>query len=157
VLVDGVNPVARTNVAPAVGAPSETLLYGFSYTQPAQSAWSSTIIIAGAGELPEGVLARESIVALGDTSPQGMRSKAAFVMDRMEDRLRGLGGDWSHATTVDVYSIHPIGDLLQNVILGRIGAAAIHGVHWHYSRAPIEEIEFEMDVRSVRVELRLGE
>ena len=155
VFVGGVNPVVRTNVAPVVGVPGETVLYGFSYTQPAEGSAPPTIIVAGAGELPEGVLARESIVSLGDTSPQGLRSKAAFVMDLMESRLRGLGGDWSHATTVDVYSIHPIDGLLRDIILGRIGAAAIHGVHWHYTRPPIEEVEFEMDVRCVRRELRI--
>jgi hypothetical protein len=155
ILVEGVNPVARTNVAPVVAVPSETVLYGFSYTHPAKADSAPTFIIAGAGELPEGVLARESIVSLGDTSPQGLRTKAAFVMDRMESRVRGLGGNWSHATTVDVYSIHPIEGLLQDIILGRIGAAAIHGVHWHYARPPIEDVEFEMDVRCVRRELRV--
>ena len=32
--VDGVNPVARTNVAPVVDPPREGLLYGFSFTRP---------------------------------------------------------------------------------------------------------------------------
>ena len=31
-LVEGMNPVARTNVAPAVNPPAEPTLYGFSYT-----------------------------------------------------------------------------------------------------------------------------
>src|SRR6266852_8929075 len=31
-LVDGENPIARTNVAPLVGAPSEPSLYAFAYT-----------------------------------------------------------------------------------------------------------------------------
>src|SRR5262249_29140687 len=33
-LVDGVNPIARTNVAPVVGAPGEASLYGFAYAAP---------------------------------------------------------------------------------------------------------------------------
>jgi hypothetical protein len=28
-------------------------------------------------------------------------------------------------------------------------------VHWHYTRPPIEEVEFEMDVRCVRRDLRI--
>lgn len=155
VFVNGVNPVPRTNVAPVVAAPSEPVLYGFSYTQPTAGMPAATTIVAGGGELPEGVLARESIVALGDTSPRGLTAKATFVMDLMENRLRELGGNWSQVTTVDVYTIHPIGGLLPQVILGRIGAAAIHGVHWHYTRPPIEEIEFEMDLRCVRTEIRI--
>lgn len=33
--VDGMNPVARTNVSPVFAAPTEPVLYGFSYTAPA--------------------------------------------------------------------------------------------------------------------------
>src|SRR5689334_7459578 len=32
--VNGVNPVARTNVAPEILPPDEPVLYGFSYTRP---------------------------------------------------------------------------------------------------------------------------
>ena len=35
--VDGVNPVARTNVAPVVGRPAEPVLYGFSYSRPCET------------------------------------------------------------------------------------------------------------------------
>ena len=66
--VDGVNPVARTNVAPAINPPSEPSLYGFSFTRACSSQGPPTFVIAGAGELPEGFLSREHIVALGDTS-----------------------------------------------------------------------------------------
>ena len=37
---------------------------------------------------------------------------------------RGLGGDWSAVTAIDVYTVHPIGRLLPEVVLGRAGAAA---------------------------------
>lgn len=154
---NGMNPVPRTNVAPAVAPPTEPVLYGFSYTQPAENALAPTIIVAGGGELPEGALAREAIVALGDTSPSGLMTKARFVMNLMANRLRGLGGDWSIVTAVDVYTVHPIEQLLPDVILGPIGAAAVHGIHWHYSRPPIDDIEFEMDLRAVRCEIRLAE
>jgi hypothetical protein len=154
--VNGINPVPRTNVAPAVAPPIEPVLHGFSYTRPADRSLPRTFVIAGGGELPEGILAHESIIAVGDTSPRGIEQKATFVMDLMESRLHGLGADWSSVTSVDVYTIHPIENLLPRVILGRIGAAAIHGVHWYYSRPPIEAIEFEMDLRAVRTELRLA-
>jgi hypothetical protein len=31
----------------------------------------------------------------------------------------------------------------------------VHGVHWYYSHPPIQGIEFEMDIRGVRREIRL--
>ena len=155
VFVDDVNPVARTNVAPLVGPPPEAVLYGFSFTRPCAPELSPTFVVAGGGELPEGVLNREGIVALGDASAHGLATKAGFVMDLMENRLRGLGVDWPQVSTANVYTAHAIKPLLQDVILARMGSAGVHGVHWHYSRPPIEEIEYEMDLRGTRNELSL--
>jgi len=154
VFVDGTNPVARTNVAPVVGPPSEPVLYGFSFTKPCPGHRPPTGVVAGAGELPEGVLARDQIVALGDTSSGGLASKARFVMDLMANRLRGLGLAWPMVTRANVYTAHSITELMPAILLGRMEAAAIHGIHWHFSRPPIEEIEFEMDLHCTRTELR---
>ena len=115
-----------------------------------------TFVVAGAGELSEGILSREGIIALGDTSPNGLAIKAQFVMNLMETRLRGLGADWPLVSTVNVYTAHSLTPLLPEVILGRIGPASIHNTTWHFSRPPIAEIEYEMDVRGTRTELRLN-
>jgi hypothetical protein len=154
VLVDGTNPVARTNVAPVIVPPAEPVLYGFSFTKPCPGHLPPTGVVAGAGELPEGVLAREQIVALGDTSAPGLVIKARFVMGLMENRLRGLGLAWPVVTTANVYTAHSIIDLMPAVLLGPMGAAAMHGIHWHFSRPPIEEIDFEMDLHCTRTALR---
>jgi hypothetical protein len=153
VFVDGVNPIARTNVAPVINPLREPVLYGFSFSQPGRAELPPTFVVAGAGELPEGVLAPEGIVAAGDTSPRGLESKARFVMDLMEDRLQGLGVDWSTVSAINVYTAHPLAPLLPGVILNRAGPASRHGVHWQYARPPIEGIEFEMDLRGVRTEV----
>ena len=152
--VNGVNPVARTNVAPVVSPPSEPVLYGFSYTRPSPGT-PTTFVVAGAGELPEGVLAAEGIVARGDVSPRGIATKAEFVMGLIECRLRGLGADWSLVNAIDVYTIHSLDAVLPDLVLKRAGAAAVHGARWHYSRPPITEIEFEMDLRGTRTEVVL--
>ena len=154
--VNGINPVARTNVAPVIGPPGEPVLYAFSYTRPCANPQPPTFVVAGAGELPEGILAAESIVALGDTSPNGMTTKAAFVMDLMENRLLGLGADWPLVTAIDVYTVHSIDSILPDVVLQRAGVAGTHGVRWHYTRPPIADIEFEMDLRGTRTEMHLG-
>jgi len=154
--VEGVNPVARTNVAPVLDPPNESTLYGFSFTKPCPSGLPPTFIIAGGGELPEGVLSREGIIDLGDTSTYGLEAKSRFVMNLMESRLRGLGADWHLVSKVNVYTAHSLKPVLSDIILGRIGSACIHGVHWHYSRPPIEEIEYEMDMRGTRTELHVS-
>ena len=154
--MDGVNPVARTNVAPVINPPGEPSLFGFSFTRPCEESLQPTFVVAGAGELPEGILSREGIVALGNTSPDGLAIKAQFVMDLMETRLRGLGADWSLVSTVNVYTAHSLTPLLPEIILRRIGPASIHGTTWHFSRPPIAEIEYEMDLRGIRTDLRNG-
>jgi hypothetical protein len=153
--VNGINPVARTNVAPVVRPPGEPVLYGFSYSRPCAGAQPPTFVVAGAGELPEGLLAAESIVARGDTSLQGIGTKASFVMDLMERRLFGLGADWSLVNAIDVYTIHSLDAILPDLVLKRAGPGAVHGARWHYSRPPITEIEYEMDLRGTRTEVHL--
>ncbi len=49
ILVDGVNPVARTNVALAVHPVAEPSLYGFSYTVPVQHQ-DATFVLSGCAE-----------------------------------------------------------------------------------------------------------
>jgi hypothetical protein len=145
-LIDGANPIARTNVAPLVGAPAEPSLYAFAYTMP-HATPRPTFVVAGSGEVVE--LAAERIVRRGETSPDAIREKAAFVMSVMQTRLHGLGAGWSDVTTIDVYTPHPIEAFVRDVILGVAGAAAVHGVRWYPSHPPIVGLEYEMDMRGV--------
>lgn len=150
------NPIARTNVAPEVNPPSEPVLYGFSYTMPAAtSTVRPTFVVAGAGELVEAALTPAAVVRPDETSAEAIREKAAFVMEVMAARLTGLRVGWNEVTAVDIYTVHSIHPFLPTTILEPMGAAAGHGVHWFYSRPPIIGLEFEMDVRGVRQELRL--
>ena len=151
-LVDGQNPIARTNVAPVVGAPVEPVLYGFGYTLPSESA-RSTFIVAGAGEMRDRGVGVEGIVRHGETSADAMREKAAHVMGTMQARLRGLGVGWADVTTIDIYTAQPIDSFVPDVVLRSAGSAAIHGVRWFPSRPPIVGLEYEMDLRGVVREL----
>jgi hypothetical protein len=142
---DGVNPVARSNVAPVVDPPAEPSFHAFSYTVPSRSA-TPAFVVAGSGEWPEGGRFPDDIVARGDTSPDGMRAKAKCVLDTMERRMRGLGGfGWKDATAVQIYSAYalPVDDIAQ-----RAGSA----LQWNYCRPPIEGLDFEMDLRGLPLE-----
>lgn len=150
--VDGANPIARTNVSPAFAAPAESALYAFSYTIPADHD-GLTFVAAGAGELNSPDLVSEAIICRGDLSVDAMREKATYVMNVMEKRLTGLGGAWGGVTAVGVYTIHPIIEVVEDVVFSRMGSAAIHGVQWFHARPPIAEIEFEMDLRGVQKEI----
>ena len=156
VFVDGVNPVARTNVVPENLPPVAPSLYGFAFTRPCPDELPATFVVAGAGELPEGVLSREGIHCLGDTTLDGIADKAAFVMSLMADRLSQLRTNWAEVTKTNVYTLHSVDHIVPNIIEPRIGPAAVHGITLHYSRPPIKEIEYEMDVRGIRTERIVG-
>jgi hypothetical protein len=49
-----------------------------------------------------------------------------------------------------VYTVHDIHAVLAQQILPRAGNGG--GLTWHYCRPPIEQLEYEMDVRGVTVE-----
>lgn len=139
------NPVARTNVCPEFDKPAVPSMHAFSYTVPNETARGS-FIVAGSGEAREGEdNYRDTIVRLGDLSPDAMREKVRYVLGVMEGRLEALGFGWLDAVSAQAYTVHDIGALVGEEFAKR-GAAA-NGLAWHFSRPPIVNIEFEMDVR----------
>jgi hypothetical protein len=154
-LVNGQNPIARTNVAPAVNPPAEPSLYAFAYTVlRAASDTFPSFVVAGAGDIAGG-LSAANIIRSGETSAEAMQEKAAHVMGIMQQRLTGLYGSWADVTAVDIYTVHSLAPFLAPIILEPMGQAAVHGIHWFYSRPPILGLEFEMDLRGVYREIWL--
>ena len=144
------NPVARSNVCPAIDPPSEPSLHAFSFTLPGSAA-APSFVIAGSGEAAEGGASYgESIIRRGDTSPAGMRQKAVFVLAEMERRLKALGFGWPDTTATQVYTVHDLHHFLAEEIVRRGAAPA--GLTWHFSRPPVIDIEYEMDCRAVTCE-----
>ena len=143
------NPVARSNVAPQIDPPAEPCFYAFCYTVPAAET-APGFVVAGSGEWPEGGRFPDDIVARGDVSPAGVAAKARCVLDAMERRMAGLGVSWRNVTATQVYTVHDIHAVLGKEILPRAGNGG--GLTWHYCRPPIEELEYEMDVRGATVE-----
>jgi hypothetical protein len=76
-------------------------------------------------------------------------------MTTIQERLRTLGGTWDRVTAIDIYTAHPIHELVHHEILAVAGPAAIHGVHWYPSRPPIQGLEYEMDLSGVQRKLVL--
>jgi len=154
-LQDGLNPIARTNVAPELGPPDVPSLFGFSYTVVSASARPS-LVVAGAGELPEGSLDPHDVVRKGETTPEALREKARFVMSLMDGRIRGLGAEWADVTQTNLYTVHPVCPWLNSEILGKMESAQLQGVNWYFARPPIVSIEFEMDLRGVGREVMIS-
>lgn len=150
VIVEGRNPVARSNVCPAIAPPAEPAFHAFTYTVEAGDSRPS-FVVAGSGEVPEGrANYRDHVVRPGDVSPEGLREKARFVLGAMEERMAALGFGWRDATATQVYTVHDLHPFLADEIVGR-GAARL-GLTWHYCRPPVAGLDYEMDCRAVAVE-----
>jgi hypothetical protein len=143
---DGVNPVARSNVCPAVNPPAEPGFHAFTYTVPGNT---GGFVIAGSGEAPEGhANYKDHIVALGDTSPAGLLTKARWVLGEQERRLSALGFAWADVRATQVYTTHDIHPFVAAELVPRAGS-----VEWHFCNPPVEGLAYEMDCRQVPQEL----
>jgi hypothetical protein len=153
-LIDGLNPVARSNLAIVVNPVAEPSVYGFSYTMPSTRA-GATFLVAGTPEVRARMGTAREIVARGDVSPAGLRQKAEYVLEALTARLQELQVSWAEATTVEIYTVHNLHPLLETTILPALQDTGRHGIRWHYARPPVVEVEYEMDVRGVHQELIL--
>lgn len=154
-LIDGRNPLARTNIVPDPGRPEYIVMSGFSFSVESVTSHRS-FVTAGAAELAADALDQDAIVARGDSSAAGMRAKATQVMATMTDRLTRLQVGWDDVTTVNVYMLGDPHAVIEDVVLPQLGAAISRGITWYRSTPPVAELEFEMDVRGVDRELVLS-
>ena len=74
-------------------------------------------------------------------------------VDKSERRMELLGFGWNDAVSAQIYTVQNVGHLIGEMLAAR-GAAA-GGVVWNYTRPPIVDLEFEMDVRGAARELLL--
>ena len=148
-LFDGtVNPVARSNVCPAINPPEMPSFYAFSYIVVSDSNSAPSLVIAGSGEAPEGQGSyQERCVRRGDVSPEGVREKAHFVLGEMERRLGAFGARWRDTTATQVYTVHDLYPFLADEIVRR--EAAEGGLTWYFCRPPVVDLDFEMDCRAI--------
>ena len=108
-------------------------------------------MIAGSGEAIEGASTYEgNIIRFGDTSTDGLRAKADYVLGEMERRMQILNVSWQYATTTQVYTVYDFHPFLADDIVKR-GAAPV-GLTWYYARPPVVGLDFEMDLRGIAVE-----
>lgn len=144
------NPVSRTNVSPAAGAPAEPSLHGFSYTVPADIG-RVTFAMSGMVERGPG----GAVVAADDVSAEGMQTKLAYVVGAVTDRLAELGLQWRDATHVELYSGADIPGAVA-MLMQRAAGALPRGIRWHFGRPPVVGLELELEARGVVREVVVG-
>ena len=89
-------------------------------------------------------------MARGDTSPEGVERKVRYVVQTMKERAQGLEADWARLTAAQIYTVHDFSALIPTVF--HPAGMLSPGLSWHICNPPIQELEFEMDARSVQYE-----
>jgi hypothetical protein len=136
--VDQLLPAARTNVAAALGDVSEPSLYAMTYTVPSER------------DRPAFVMS-----GVPEEKPGELSSMLDSIMRILTAGMAEVGVSCKDATAIQLYGDDEVQGLLVEHVLGRVGPAAIHGIHWFPSRPPIQGLRLEIDVRSVGMELVL--
>jgi hypothetical protein len=150
-LVDGRNPVSRTNVAPAMDPPEQPMLHGFTYAMPGLDGRRDFVM---AGMTETGSSGR--IVAAGDTSAAGLRAKVEYVIEAVSRRLHGLGRQYGDASHVEFYAALPAEALVTDLLIPAIDAAGRRGLRWHFGRPPVVGLEVELEARRASREILLA-
>ena len=154
IMTGDANPVARSNVCPALHKPAAPSFHAFSIAVPSPGAPRS-FVIAGSGESLEGAGPyKDKTVRYGETGPDAMAEKMRYVMGQMEKRMAALDADWSMVTATQIYTVYDIHASFAADIV--TPGAARHGVDWHFCRPPVVGLEYEMDCRCVQTERVLG-
>jgi hypothetical protein len=138
-VVDGLMPATRTNVAAVAGGVSEPCVLATSYTVP------------GGRKRPAFVLA-----GVPEEKPADIGSMLDSMMRVLSTNMAELGAAWEDATAIQLYGVDDVQRLLVENVLRRLGPAAVHGIHWFPSLPPIEGLHLEIDVRSAGMELLLS-
>jgi hypothetical protein len=147
-LVDGLVPATRANLAVADGSITQQHLYAFLYTAPSSDT-DRTFATSATADLRRHPDGRVENIALGDISASGLREKMIFIMDSLTEKLRDLGTSWRSATEIRVYAVHPVGELITDLIVPMAGFGARNGVTWQYTRPPVQGLEIEIDVARI--------
>src|SRR5438093_1480239 len=122
-LVDGANPIARTNVAPLVGAPLSPSLYAFAYVPPGSipHRWSLLALLTSAYGL--GAFGMLGVSPLSPALMQGFalsRFEVAFIVPSVY--VGGLLFSLPGGHLADQWGVRPT--LLGALALGGIGLLA---------------------------------
>src|SRR5262245_40006752 len=110
-LVDGLVPITRGNLAVHDRSVTEQCVYAFLYTVQSKTSrlTFATSAMADLKRHPDGSVEN---VAGGDVSPSGLREKVSFVIHTVDEKLKEIGASWNLATQTRIYTVHPIGSLI---------------------------------------------
>jgi hypothetical protein len=145
-----INAPARSNIAPITEVPPDSAFFAFTYTVPEANA-SGDYLISGLPEIKAGATGSDRTFGGRDVSLKGFAAKARYVMDGLRSRVDALGCDWNGITASQVYTVHDLRPVLED-LFAELRISQL-GVAWYPGWPPVNDMEFEVDVRRVRTEI----
>ena len=145
------NPVARSNVCPAIEPPPEPSFHAFCYTETAPghgAVFRRRRQRRSAGGPRQ--LSRSYRAARRRHARPAFAKRRASCSARWSAAWRRSASRWQETTATQIYTVHDIHPFLADEIVRR--GAARSGVTWHYNRPPVVDLEYEMDCRGVSIE-----
>jgi hypothetical protein len=139
VTIDGLVPSARTNVAPIDGSVTEPCVYAYSYTTEAADA-RGAFLMAG---------------VLEEQGADGTADRVRSIVGVLTARLDQLGLDRESSTVAQFYAAELVQHELEEILLPRLGRAAINGIRWFPSLPPVTPFRIEVDLRRAGFDLLL--
>lgn len=91
--------------------------------------------------------------AVASLYTEGLREKARWVLGETERRMAALGFNWATATATQLYTVYDIHPFFAEELVKRGATPA--GLTWHFARPPVQELDYEMDVRAAAREILL--
>lgn len=149
---DGLGAAGRCNLSPEIGGLSGPSFYAFNYTVPSSSR-APSFMVSGIPECEARPNYRETIVRLGETSPDALRDKLIYILDVVEKDLALMNVTWADVLDTHLYTVHDLHHTMMDEF-GRRGALAGE-FRWHFARPPVHDVEIEVDARAVRREVVL--
>jgi hypothetical protein len=147
-------PIGRSNLAPLYSPPTEPSLFAFTYTAPVKRASEVRPVDFFISGKPENIDSEPGGIFGGaDVSADGLKSKAAYIIQALRERVLQLGAEWSSITASQIYTVHPVEAVVSSVFADS-GLTNV-GLTLFPSYPPVRGMEFEIDVRAVRRELVL--
>lgn len=155
--------IARSNIAPKFNPPPVAVLSAFTFAvrtfavrnKDRQEGTGPDFLVSGS---PENAASPNRVIAPNDVSADGMRQKAAFVLEKLRGYVHGIGANWGDITGCQIYTLQPLEPVMQ--VLEAAGLTEV-GLSLFPAYIPVVgfdgvNYEFELDVRSVSFEESLS-
>lgn len=145
-LTEGRSTIARTNVVPVDGPPTELSIIAYTWTTPEPPASQPHYVITGIADV-SGPKLPDDIVSRGRRDESALAAKSETIVAELVSRLKALAVTWQPTDDTVIYAdrsdVPPHGI----AAMDQHWDGADQSLRWVPSHPPVDELELEIDAR----------